>query len=138
MAETIEFDLVAPEALILSEPVAMVVIPGGDGDFGVLPRHAPLISTIRPGVITVYQGQGSARQPSERIFIAGGFAEVTPERVTVLAEEAVKIGEIDRAKAEQAVKDARDDLLDAKETFEKTEAQRRLAIAEARVQAISH
>lgn len=138
MAETIEFDLVAPEALILSEAVAMVVIPGGDGDFGVLPRHAPLISTIRPGVITVYQGEGNSRAPSERIFIAGGFAEVTPERVTVLAEEAVKVGEIDRAKAEQAIKDAREDFADAKDPHQKSEAAKRVAIAEARLKAISH
>src|SRR3546814_3555389 len=75
----------------------MVVVPGEEGDFGVLVRHAPLISTLRPGVIKVHNG-GSV---TEQIFVAGGFAEVTPSRCTVLAEEALPVGEIDRAKAEQ-------------------------------------
>ena len=82
MAETTNFELVSPERLLLSQPVEMVVIPGAEGDIGVLPRHAPLITTLRPGAIAIYEG-GKIKQ---RIFVAGGFAEVTPERCTVLAD----------------------------------------------------
>jgi F-type H+-transporting ATPase subunit epsilon len=104
----------------------MVVVPGEEGDFGVLVRHAPLISTLRPGVIKVHDG-GSV---TEQIFVAGGFAEVTPQRCTVLAEEAMPVGEIDRAKAEQRLSDARDDLLDAKDAVEKAVAERQIKVAE--------
>jgi F-type H+-transporting ATPase subunit epsilon len=132
MAEQVEFELVSPEKLLLSEPVDMVVVPGGDGNFGVLPRHSPLISTVRPGVIDVYQ-KGSVDQ---RIFVAGGFAEVTGERCTVLAEEAVPVEEIDRAETEQALKDAREDLADAKEAADKKEIEGRIAVLEAKMDAI--
>ncbi|MEJ1995548.1 MAG: F0F1 ATP synthase subunit epsilon [Limibacillus sp.] len=132
MAEQVEFELVSPEKLLLSEPVDMVVVPGGDGNFGVLPRHSPLISTVRPGVIDVYQ-KGSVEQ---RIFVAGGFAEVTGERCTVLAEEAVPVEEIDRAETEQALKDAREDLADAKEAADKKEIEGRIAVLEAKMDAI--
>jgi len=92
MADPIAFELVSPERLLLAEPVEMVVVPGGEGDFGVLARHAPMITTVRPGVIAIYAGAKIAR----RIFVAGGFAEVTPERCTVLAEEAFALEGIDR------------------------------------------
>jgi F-type H+-transporting ATPase subunit epsilon len=136
MAETIEFDLVAPEAVILSQPVEMVVIPGADGDFGVLPRHAPLIASLRPGVITVYNRQGSSWQPRERIFVGAGFAEVTPERVTVLAEDATPLAELDRVAAEQSLKDAREDLEDAKDDLERLAARRAIRVAEAKLAAL--
>src|SRR5215471_6601482 len=93
MAERVQFELVTPERLLLSEMVEMVMIPGTEGNFGVLPGHAPLISSIRPGTIDVYEGQTVTR----RIFIASGIAEVTPERCTVLADEAVPPDELDRA-----------------------------------------
>ena len=85
MADTIQFDLVSPERLVASEPVEMVVVPGGEGDLGVLPGHSLLIGTVRPGVIDIHEGGKVKAQ----IFVAGGFAEVTAERCTVLAEEAV-------------------------------------------------
>jgi len=94
MAEKLQFELVSPEKLLLSEPVAMVVVPGGEGNFGVLPGHALLISTVRPGVLDVYADEPNA--VTERIFVAGGFAEVTPERCTVLADEAVPIASLER------------------------------------------
>ena len=87
MADKTQFELVSPERLLRSDPVAMVVVPGAEGDFGVLPGHSLLISTVRPGVIDVYEDDRTTL--SERIFISGGFAEVTPERCTVLADEAV-------------------------------------------------
>src|SRR5215471_13974750 len=110
MADHINFELASPENLLLSEPVEMVVVPGVEGDFGVLPGHAPLVSTVRPGVIAVF-AEGKVVQ---RIFVAGGFAEVTGERCTVLAQQAQPLAEIDRALAESDLRDAREDLDDAK------------------------
>jgi F-type H+-transporting ATPase subunit epsilon len=96
MAERVQFELVTPERLLLSEMVEMVVVPGTEGNFGVLPGHAPLISSIRPGTIDVYEGQTVTR----RIFVVSGIADVTPERCTVLADEALPPDELDRAAIE--------------------------------------
>jgi len=92
MPDLVQFELVSPERLILSTEVEMVVVPGTEGNFGVLPGHAPLISTIRPGTIDVYEG----REIVQRIFVVSGIAEVTPERCTVLADEAMAPDSLDR------------------------------------------
>lgn len=133
MAEKVEFELVSPEELLLSQAVDMVVVPGGDGDFGVLPRHAPMISTVRPGVISVYETRQAV---SQRLFVAGGFAEVTPERCTVLATEAQPLEEIDRAATEQELRDAREDLADAKTEHEKVAAAKRVSILEGKLDSL--
>jgi F-type H+-transporting ATPase subunit epsilon len=96
MADRVQFELVTPERLLLSQMVEMVVVPGTEGNFGVLPGHAPLISSIRPGTIDVYEGQNITR----RIFVVSGIAEVTPEGCTVLADEAVSPDELDRGSIE--------------------------------------
>ena len=132
MAETLKLELVSPEQLILSEDVEMAVLPGAEGDFGVLGGHSPLISTLRPGTIAVFEN-GAVKS---RIFVAGGFAEVNPETCTVLAEEAEDVAELDRAAVEQALTDAREDLRDASEDAEREAATVRVAIAEAKLQAI--
>jgi F-type H+-transporting ATPase subunit epsilon len=132
MADQVQFELVAPERLLLSEPVDMVVVPGAEGDFGVLPGHAPLISTVRPGVIETYAG----KTVKDRIFVAGGFAEVTRERCTVLAEEAMPLTELDRAAIEAEARTAREDVGLAKDVAERAAAERRLAIAEAKLAVI--
>ncbi len=106
MAERVQFELVTPERLLLSEMVEMVVVPGTEGNFGVLPGHAPLISSIRPGTIDVYEGQTVTR----RIFVVSGIAEVTPERCTVLADEALPPDEIDRAAVEAEVQTVQGNL----------------------------
>lgn len=132
MAEgKVEFELVSPEKLLLSERVDMVVVPGEEGNFGVLAQHAPLISAVRPGVIDVHNGG----KVTEQIFVAGGFAEVTPARCTVLAEQAVPIAEIDRSAAEQQLKDAQEDVADAKDDAERLAAEKRVTVAEAMIQA---
>ena len=89
----VQFELVTPERLLVSRDVEMVVVPGSEGNFGVLPGHAPFISTIRPGTVDIYEG----RTITERIFVVGGIAEVTPERCTVLADEAMPPDALDRA-----------------------------------------
>ncbi len=125
----VEFELVSPEKLVLSEPVDMVVVPGAEGDFGVLVRHAPMISALRPGVIRVFEGN----EVRERIFVAGGFAEVTPERCTVLAQEAVPVGEIDSAAIEAALKDLREDAVDAKSDEERAAIEAKIAAEETKL-----
>src|ERR1700761_2020827 len=106
MADRVLFELVTPERLVLSDQVEMVVVPGSEGDFGVLPGHAPLISTIRPGTIDVYEN----RAIKQRIFISGGLAEVTPERCTVLADDAMPPDALDRAAIETELQAAEGDL----------------------------
>ena len=101
MADKVEFELVSPERLLVSQGVDMVVVPGEEGDFGVLPGHALFLSGVRPGVIEIYDGD----KISDRIFVAGGFAEVTPKRCTVLAEEAVNLAEVERATVEARIRD---------------------------------
>jgi F-type H+-transporting ATPase subunit epsilon len=128
----VAFELVSPQRLLVSEDVEMVVIPGADGDFGVLPGHSPLISNVRPGVIHIFAG-GAV---TSRIFVAGGFAEVTGERCTVLAEEAMPVEDIERAAAERELADSRDDAGDASSDSERDAAQRRIGIAEAKLAAL--
>jgi F-type H+-transporting ATPase subunit epsilon len=105
------FELVSPSRLVFSGEVDQVDVPGGEGDFGVLPGNAPFISTLRPGVLTIRSGADV-----KRYFVREGFAEVNPEGLTVLAETAVPVEDVDQAAmaevikaAEKAVADARDD-----------------------------
>ncbi|OAN55246.1 F0F1 ATP synthase subunit epsilon [Paramagnetospirillum marisnigri] len=127
MADKIQFELVSPAKLLVSSPVDMVVVPGTEGDFGALVRHAPMITTVRPGVIVVHDGG----KVSSSIFVAGGFAEVNEERITVLAEEAIPVGDITAELAAARKKAAKDALDDAKTDREKAQAQRLILIAEA-------
>ena len=129
MADKVEFELVSPERLLLSRSVDMVVVPGAEGDFGVLRGHAPLISTLRLGVIDVHDAGGV----SERIFVAGGFAEVTAERCTVLAEQAVPVADLDRAGIEGEIKSLRDSLAVADGDAERGALASRIAVAEAKL-----
>lgn len=105
MAGKIAFELVSPERLLVSREVDMAVVPGAEGDFGVLPGHAPLLSPVRPGAIEIHD-EGA---PVERIFVAGGFAEAAPDRCTVLATEAFPLSGVTRADAEARLAAAPDD-----------------------------
>ena len=93
----VDLEIVSPERLLLSRPVDMVVIPAAEGEMGILPRHAPMIVTLRGGTVRLYQGG----QVTDRLFVSGGFAEVTEERVTVLADEATPVAELSRAEGER-------------------------------------
>ena len=104
----------------------MVVVPGAEGDLGVLPGHSPLIATVRPGVIDIHES-GSVK---ESIFVAGGFCEVSPERCTVLAEEATPVSDIDKSAAQKRLEDANTAWQNADEaTKAKAEAERFIAEA---------
>jgi F-type H+-transporting ATPase subunit epsilon len=133
MADTLEFELVWPERLLMSEPVEMVVVPGSEGDFGVLPGHAPFITTVRPGVITIY----ADKNPKQRIFVAGGFAEANSTRCTVLADEAIALSDIDRAEVDARLASAREAVTDARDDGERAAAQERLAVAETLAKAVA-
>ncbi len=98
----IALEIVSPDRLLLSQPVDMVVMPAAEGDMGVLPGHAPMIVLLQGGTITLHEG-GRA---TSRLYVSGGFAEVTPDRCTVLADEAVPTGEVSRAAATQRLADA--------------------------------
>jgi F-type H+-transporting ATPase subunit epsilon len=132
MAEKVDFELVSPERLLVSEAVEMVVVPGAEGDFGVLVGHSATVSAIRPGVLAVFEN-GAV---TSRVFVSGGFAEVTPERCTVLADEAALLGDLDRAEIEKSVNDLRDDVNTARDDAEKQASEKALVIAEAKITAL--
>jgi F-type H+-transporting ATPase subunit epsilon len=122
MADKIHFDLVSPERLLLSEDVDMVTLPGTEGYFGVLAGHAPVISSLRPGVIEVTGGE----TPGLRLFIRGGFAEVDGRQVTVLAEDASPMADFNLAALDQRIADAEEDLAAAKTDAERARAAEQL------------
>jgi len=132
MAERVQFELVTPERIIVAEEADLVVVPGGDGSFGVLPGHAPLLSTLRPGVVDIYEGD----KVTARIFVAGGFAEVAEDRFTVLADEALAVEDIDAAAAAERLTKAGEALTRAQAGDEDTAAaEAEVAVAEAMVAA---
>jgi F-type H+-transporting ATPase subunit epsilon len=135
MAEKLQFDLVSPERLLASREVYMVVAPGAEGDFGVLAGHAPFMSTIRPGVIDVYPEEGAN---AERIFINGGFAEVNDRGLTILAEEASPVGELNAEAISRDLAAAREAASQAKSDSEQLIAERALARLEAMQAAATH
>ncbi len=126
MADKLHFALVSPERELFNGEVDHVVVPGSEGEFGVMPNHAPVMSVIKPGALRVIN-DGAER----RIFVNGGFADVTPEGLTVLAEEAVDLADVSAADLEQQLKNAQEDLRDANSDEKREIAQRALARAEA-------
>ena len=121
----VNFRLVMPEREILATEADMVVVPGSEGDFGVLPGHAPLISTVRPGVLEVLQGN----KVDKRFIVVGGFAEVTPERCTVLADEAMPFEDVTPEQLAERERAAERDVTDASTDGEKAAAEKALAVA---------
>lgn len=122
MADTFRFELVSPERLLISADAEQVLVPGAEGDFTVLPHHAPVLSTLRPGVLDVRLHGGEER----RLFLRGGFAEVDPESLTVLAEHAIDLAELDAAALAQEIRDAEEDVADAKDDAARDKAQEKL------------
>ena len=115
------FDLVSPERVVFSDAVEHVVVPGQEGEFGVLAHHAPLIALLKPGILTVL-GPGQPR----RMVLGGGFAEVGPNGLTVLAELAVPIEDFDRSSLAVQIKDTEDDIADATDAAARDKARLRL------------
>jgi F-type H+-transporting ATPase subunit epsilon len=119
MADKLNFALVSPEREVFHGDVDQVVVPGAEGEFGVLPDHAPVMSVIKPGALRIFN-DGAER----RVFVNGGFADVTPEGLTVLAEEAIDLADIEPAKLEQDLKNAQEDARDANTDAKRDSAQR--------------
>ena len=124
MADRIQFELVSPERLLTSMEVDMIVVPGTEGDFAVLPGHMPVVSTLRPGAVDVFVG--GTEKPSERFFVAGGFAEVALDTFTVLAETAVPMSDLDRSHLEQEIANTREDIEDARSDEDRQASEERL------------
>ena len=116
------FDLVSPERLLFSEHVAQVDVPGSEGYFGVLAGHAPLVSTLRPGILVIHGADGEEM----RVVISGGFAEVGEKGLTVLAEGAVPADEFDPAVLAGMIKDTEEDVADCKDDWQHDKLVRRL------------
>ena len=106
----LHFELVSPARLLFSGDVASVQIPGSEGEMTILPLHAPVLSTLKPGVVTVTKDGGT----TEKIFVRGGFAEVNASGLTVLAETAIPLADLDAAALSQQIKNAEEDVADAK------------------------
>lgn len=117
------FELVSPERLLLSVQASQVSLPGAEGDMGVLPGHAPMIASLRPGVIEV---EGEIDADEARIFVGGGVIEVAQDRLVVLADEALPVSQLDRAGLDQRIQDTREDIEDAKDDEARLKAEARL------------
>ena len=122
MADLFKFELVSPEDLLLSQNVQQVLVPGTEGNFTVLPGHAPMLSTLRPGVLDVLDEQGR----EDRIYVRGGIAEVNPNGLTVLAEDAVPLAELSAEMLAQQVRNAEEDVADASDDEKRRRAQESL------------
>lgn len=121
MAEKLHFNLVSPERQLMSADVDAVDIPGSEGWMGVLPNHAPLMATLAPGMVRIRNGSEESR-----FFVRGGFAEISPSGLTVLAEEALPAEELNAAAIAQHIKNAEEDVADADSDEKKLNAQQDL------------
>ena len=122
MSDAFKFELVSPERLLVSDDVEQVLVPGAEGDMTVLAYHAPVLTTLRPGLLDI----GFAGGEHRRFFIRGGFAEIGPTGLTVLAETAIDLVELDAGQLAQAVTDAEEDVADAADDMLRDRAQTRL------------
>jgi F-type H+-transporting ATPase subunit epsilon len=122
MTEKLSFSLVSPEREVFSGEVDHVVVPGSEGEFGVSPAHAPVMSVVKPGALRIYN-DGAER----RVFVNGGFADVTPDGLTILVEEALDLSDMDASKLDQELRSAQEDLRDAASEERRDGARRALA-----------
>lgn len=118
MADTFKFELVSPEELLLSGDAFEATVPGVEGEFGVLPQHAPFVSALRPGILKVKMADGGEHE----IFVRG-LSEAGPDALTVLAEYALRVGDYDADKVASDIRDAEEDVRDATDETAKAKAQ---------------
>jgi len=126
--KTIHFELVSPEEKLVSEPVSMAIVPGVEGELGIGAGHASFVVALKAGAVKLTIG-GEER----KIFIAGGFADITGEQVTVLAEQATDVADLDQAAVEQSIANLREDIARAEEGTAKTRAENALALENAKL-----
>ncbi len=122
MPSKVHFRIVSPERLLFADDIDMVTIPGSQGDFGVLPSHSPVVSALRPGLVTIYNNGDI----TERIYVADGFAHITEEGCTVLAEESIFLAEMNSEMIEETIKHAKQELENARTEEEKAALKRDL------------
>jgi F-type H+-transporting ATPase subunit epsilon len=122
MSDAFKFELVSPERLLVSDNVEQVLVPGAEGDMTVLAHHAPLLTTLRPGLLDI----GFPGGEHQRFFIRGGFAEIGPSGLTILAETAIDLVELDASGFAQAIKDAEEEVADATEDAARDHAKTKL------------
>ena len=127
MAGVIQLELVTPEELLFSNPVEFAVVPGSEGDFGVLPGHTPFVSQLRTGVVRVYENG----QVDKRLFVSAGFAEVTNEKCVILADEAIEVESAKIGDVKKRVEENRIVIKEAQDEFERARASAALEISEA-------
>ena len=132
MADTLHFSLVSPERELFSGAVDQVDAPGVEGEFGVLPKHAPFMTVLKPGVVRIYEG-GQVTP----VFVRGGFADVTPSGLTILAEEAVRLEDVDVGELDAEIANVRSDASDPGDEARRTRAAERLEYLEALKAAVS-
>ena len=128
----IQFELVSPEKKLMSEGLTMAVIPGTEGDFGVLSGHMPLIANIRTGVVEIYRE--SMNNVSERVFIAGGVADVTGGQCTILAEQAINVNDLDKTDIERQISEIESDLSSITDEIDQNRFHKKLNILRAMAQ----
>ena len=124
MADTLHFEIVSPERLLKDAQAAMVVVPGTDGDFAALPAHAPMMSTLRPGVVEIFETEGGE---AERLFVKGGLAQISPEGLTILAEEVIDLDGVDAADLSAQIADAEGAVAGAADDVARAAAEKELA-----------
>lgn len=134
ISTTINFELVSPEAKLMSGPVKMAVIPGEDGEMGVGAGHASFVVSLKPGVVQLFSNDNEAPR---KIFITGGFADITGENCTVLAEQAMNVEVINEGATAQEIKDLNEDLAAAVEDSDKGRITRKIALAKAKLSAVT-
>ena len=133
MMATFHFDLVSPEKILFSGEVSQVDVPGSEGDFGVLAGHAPLVTTLRPGILVIY-----SERDAQRIVVDGGFAEVGPSGLTVLANLAVPVDEFDVAELAGVIKDTEEDVADETDGWKRDKLAHKLDRLKALQAALGH
>lgn len=134
--KTFTFELVSPEARLMAEPAWQVVVPGEEGHMGVRAGHASIVATVKPGVVKVWAAEGATPQ---KIFISGGFADITATNLTVLAEEAVNVNDLNAAKLEKEIQDLNDEIkLSGDDAVKRAALLSRLSLATAKLAAVSH
>src|SRR5690606_34114867 len=133
MAEAFKFELVSPERLLVSDMVEAVTIPATEGEMTVMAKHAPVMTTVKPGVVTVKQASGG----ETRFVVFGGFADIVPEGCTLLAESAVAVADLDREELARRIQDAKEDVADAKDDESRTKAEELLSQLQTRQGALA-
>jgi len=135
MTDTLHYEIVSPERLLKDAEAAMIVVPGTEGDFAALPAHAPMMSTIRPGVVEIFETEGG--EP-ERLFVKGGLAQISPAGLTILAEETLSLEDVDLDDLNTKIANTREDIEDAKDDVERAGFEKELAWMVALADIVAH